>query len=306
MSMASPQSTPDVRLGGGRSAFMGVAGSAAFVIFAIALIARPHGGAVAKAVGGLTLVVFGCFFLLSLRLVRAGGLYVLTASGIQFLYQKWPMLPWSDVHGTRIVTWRRRRYLAIDVRDADARVRHMKSGARAARHNLRAGLGLIAIPEQMSPTSLEALQREIERRRTSPTAATALTDQGATILPTAAGAVPPAGAEATPSSVRALRNVAVANAVWLLASAFRHPAVATPRALLFALAVAFLLGAWALHLHRTLTGLVTMVAAAIVLVVIDLTVGTHVAVASRVGYLFFPFFVLLAALAAWPRQQRRL
>ncbi|HEY3924300.1 MAG TPA: STM3941 family protein [Acidothermaceae bacterium] len=303
--MASPQSTPDLRIGGGRSTFLAVAGSAGFVIFSIALIARPNGGAGAKTVGVLVAVVFGCFFVLSLRLVRAGGRYVLTASGIQFLYQKWPMLPWSDIHATRIVTWRRRRYLAIDVRNADARVRHMKSGARAGRHNLRAGLGLIAIPEQMSPTSLEELQREIERRRTTTSATAVDSDQGATILPKAAGAVPPVGTDTAPPSVRTLRNVAIANAVWLLATTARRPAVATPRALLFALAAAFLLGALALHLHRLFSGLVTIVAAAIVLAVIDLTVGTHIAVASRVGYLFFPFGVLLVALAAWPRHPRR-
>jgi hypothetical protein len=304
MSMASPQSPRDVRIGGGRSMFLGVAGSAAFVIFGIALIASPRGGAVANAVGVPTAGVFGCFFVLSLRVVRAGGRYVLTSGGIHFLHQKWPMLPWSDVQGTRIITWRRRRYLAIDVRDADARVRHMKSGARAARHNLRVGLGLVAIPEQLSPTSLEELQREIERRRTSPAAAALLTDHGATILPPATASVPPAGAEATPASIRTLRNVAAANTVWLLATTLRHPAVATPRGFLLALAAAFLLGAWALHMQRILAGLVTIVAAAIVLVVLDLTVGTHIATASRVGYLFFPFCVLLVALAAWPRHQR--
>jgi hypothetical protein len=195
MSMASAQSTPDLRIGGGRSTFLGVAGSAGFVLFSIALIARPNGGAGAKAVGVLGAVVFGYFFILSLRLIRAGGLYVLTANGIQFLYQKWPMLPWSEVHGTRIVTWRRRRYLAIDVRNADQRVRQLKSGARAARRHLRAGLGLIAIAEQMSPTSLEELQREIERRRTTPPATAVVTAQGTTILPNATGALPPAGAE---------------------------------------------------------------------------------------------------------------
>jgi hypothetical protein len=295
-----------VRIGGGRSTFIGVAGSAAFVIFGAALIASPRGGAVANAVGVLTVAVFGCFFVLSLRLVHAGGMYVLTAGGIHFLYQKWPMLPWSDVQGTRIITWHRRRYLVVDVRDAQARVRHMKSGARGARRNIRAGLGLVPIPEQLSPTSLEELQREIERRRTTPATAAVLTDQGTTILPVAAGSVAAVGAEATPGTIRTLRNVAAANAVWLLASAFRHPAVATPRGVLLALAAAFLLGAWALHLHRILAGVVTIVAAAIVLAVIDLTVGTHVAVASRVGYLFLPFCVLLVALAAWPRQQRRL
>jgi hypothetical protein len=100
--------------------------------------------------------------------------------------------------------------------------------------------------------------------------------------------------------------VAIANAVWLFATTAQHRAVATPRPVLFALAAGFLFGALALHLHRVFSGFVTIVAAAIVLAVIDLTVGTHIAVASRVGYLFFPFGVLLVALAAWPRQQPRL
>ncbi len=302
--MAPGYSPRDMRIGAGRSTFLGLAGAAAFVLFGVALIVGSRGGAGAKVIGVLTVVVFGSFLLLGLRMLRAGGLYVLTAAGILFPYRNWPMLPWSDVQATRIVKRRGHRYLAVDARDTDARVRHMKSGARAARASLRSGLALVTIPEQLSPISLEELQREIERRRTSPATTAVLADQGATILPVAAASVASAGADATPKTIRTVRNVAAANSLWLLASTVRHPAVATPRPVLLALAAAFLIGAAAIQLRRTLPGLVTIVAAAIVLVVVDLTVGTHIAVTSRVGYLFFPVCVLLVAMAAWPRQRR--
>lgn len=301
--MSSPQSSRDVRIGGGRSTFVLLAGSAAFTIFGVALIAAPHPSVVPKVVGALTVAVFGFFFYLGVRLLRAGGMYVLTAAGIRFPFHKWPMLPWADVQGTRIVTRRGRRYLTVDARGADARVRHMKSGARGARRNIRTGLGLVPIPEQMAPTSLEELQREIERRRIgSATAAAASVDQAVTVLPVAASATG-GGRYAAPATTRALRNVALANALTLTLAMLRYHALSTPRALLIADAVALLVGAAALQLQRILAGSVTIVAAAIFLVVLDLTVGNH-ALATRVGYLFFPFCVLLTALAAWPRHQR--
>ena len=302
--MSSPQSSRDVRIGDGRSTFLLLAGSAAFTIFGVALIAAPHPSVIPKVVGALTVALFGFFFYVGVRLLRAGGMYVLTATGIRFPFHKWPMLPWADVQGTRIVTRRGRRYLTVDARGADARVRHMKSGARGARRNIRTGLGLVPIPEQMAPTSLEELQREIERRRTSSaTPAAASVDQGGTVLPVAAASADGEGRYAAPATTRALRNVALANALMLLLAVLRYHAASSPRAFLIADAVALLVGAAALHLQRILAGSVTILAAAIFLVVLDLTVGNH-ALATRVGYLFFPFCVLLTALAAWPRRQR--
>jgi hypothetical protein len=303
MTMASPHTPRDVRIGSGRSAYLPLAGSAAFVIFGIALIASPRGGVGAKAVGVLTVLVFGAFFLLGLRLLRAGGMYVLTAGGIHFPYHKWPMLPWADVQGTRIITRRRRRYLAVDVRDTDARVRHMKSGARVARQNLRAGLGLVPIPEQMSPTSLEELQREIERRRATPATAAVLGDEGMTILPKSASSVRPAGLEGGSDGPRGLRNVAILNAVLLPLAMLRFHTTSTHRVFLVAAAVALLVGAAALQLQRILTGVVIIVAAAIVNVAVDLTVGGHVALATRILGLFLPVCVVFVALASWPRRR---
>lgn len=300
--MSCPQSSRDVRIGGGRSTFVLLAGSAAFTIFGVALIAAPHPSVIPKVVGGLTVALFGFFLYLGLRLLRAGGMYFLTAAGIRFPFHKWPMLPWADVQGTRIVTRRGRRYLTVDARDADARVRQMKSGARVARRNVRTGLGLVPIPEQMAPTSLEELQREIERRRISAATAAAL-DQDVTVLPVAAASATGAGRYAAPATTRALRNVALANALTLPLAMLRYHAPPTLRAFILVDAVALLVGAAALHLQRILAGSVTIVAAAIFLVVLDLTVGNH-ALATRVCYLFFPFCVLLTALAAWPRRQR--
>lgn len=302
--MSSPQSSRDVRIGGGRSTFLVLAGSAAFTIFGVALIAAPHPSVVPKVVGALTVAVFGSLFYLGVRLLRAGGMYVLTAGGIRFPFHKWPMLPWADVDGTRIVTRRGRRYLIVDARGADARVRHMKSGARAARRNIRSGLGLVPIPEQMAPTTLEELQREIERRRTgSATAAAASVDQAVTVLPAASASATGGGRYAAPATTRALRNVALANALMLLLAMLHYHAPSTHRAFLLADAVALLVGAAALQLERILAGSVTIVAAAIFLVVLDLTVGNH-ALATRVGYLFFPICVLLTALAVLPRRQQ--
>ena len=303
--MSSPQSSRDVRIGGGRSTFILLAGSTGFTIFGVALIAAPNSNLVSKVVGALTVALFGSFLYLGVRLLRAGCMYVLTADGIRFPYHQWPMLPWSDIQGTRIVTRRGRRYLTVDARNADARVRQMKSGARGARRNLRTGLGLVPVPEQLAPTSLEDLQREIERRRTpTGTATAAPVSQGATILPASITSLPAADFSANLRSTRTVRTIAVANAVWLVATMFRHPAVATARALLLTMAVVLLVGAAALQLHRIVAGLVTIVAAAIILVVVDVTVGHHVAVASRVGYLFFPFCLVLVAVASWPRQRR--
>ncbi len=309
--MAPKESPRDLRIGVGRSTVVSLAGSAAFVIFGIALIAGPRGGGGAKAVGVLTVVIFGCFFFLGVRMLQAGGLYVLTAAGILFPYRKWPMLPWSDVQAIRIIKRRGHRYLAIDARDTDARLRHMKSGKRGVRTNLRTGLGLVTIPEQLSPTSLEELQTEIERRRaTGGTAAIpmnqgATMDRGATILPGAAASVPRANAGGTPATMRTLRNVAVVNALMLLLAMLRYH-TQTPRVLLLADAVALLVGAAAVQLERILAGSATIVAAAIFLMILNLSAGKGVAVATRVADLFLPVCVLLIALANWPRQRRPL
>jgi hypothetical protein len=303
MSTAAARTPRDVRIGGGRSTILALGSCAAFVIVAIALIAAPHGGVGAKALGVLTGVLFGSFFLLSLRVLQAGGLYVLAADGIYFPYRRWPMLPWSDVQRTRIITRWGRRFLAVDVRDADARVRQMKSGARGTRRNLRAGYGLVTIPEQMSPTSLEELQREIERRRTPRPTAEVLTDQGPTILPGSAASVQPASVGWAPGGSRALRRIAVGYAVLLVLGMLRRHQTSAPRILVLAAVVALLAGAAALHFQRSLAGALIIAAAAIFVLVLDLTAGGHIAVATRLARLFFPVCVLMVALTSWPRRR---
>ena len=105
-----------------------------FVVVGLAFIAEPHANIGAKFVGALTIALFGPLPLYAgVRLLRAGAVYVLGADGIRFPLYGWPTLPWSDVQGTRIVTRRGRRYLAVDAQNVDARLRHMKSGARMAR-----------------------------------------------------------------------------------------------------------------------------------------------------------------------------
>jgi hypothetical protein len=304
---SAPIST-DVRIGGGRSAVSLLIGSVAFVAFGVALIAVPHAGVGSKVVGGLTIAFFGPFPLYAgLRLLRSEGIFVLGAEGIRFPLRGWPTLPWSDVSGTRIVVRRGRRYLAVDTPTADARLRQMKSGARGARQNLRHGLGLVSIPEQISPTSLEQLQAQIERRRTAGATAAnwaAPANTGTTILPASLTPVHPRGRPAKPGTAQGLRNVAAANGVMVLLALARYHRVSTPRALVVAIGVALLLGALAIHAEAVLTGWVTIVAAEVLLASLDLTEGAHVPVAIRVVDLFFPFCVLFVAAHAWPGRAR--
>jgi hypothetical protein len=307
MVISSPPDSRDIRIGGGRTAVTLLLGSAAFVVVGAALIFAPHASAGAKIVGALTIAFFGPLPLYAgLRMLRSGGVYVLAADGIRFPLNRWPLLPWSDIQGTRIVVRRRRRYLVVDTPTANARLRQMKSGSRAARQNLRMGLGLMPIPEHMAPTSLEELQREIERRRTGSPAATtqaAPESSDATILPASAMRTSSSSRSAWQGGPQALRNVAAANALILVMATLRHHHVQTPRALVAVIVAALLIGALALHLQAVLTGWVTIMAAELVLVVVDLTVG-QVAVASRIIDLFFPFCVLFVAAQTWPPHRR--
>jgi len=305
--ISSPPDTRDVRIGGGRTAVALLTASAGFVVVGAALIAVPHASVGAKIAGALTIAFFGPLPLYAgLRMLRSGGVYVLGADGIRFPLNGWPVLPWSDIQGTRIVVRLRRRYLVVDTPTANLRVQQMKSGSRAARQNLRMGLGLMPIPEHMAPTSLEELQREIERRRTGSAAATTRASSessDATILPTSAMRAPTSGRSAWQGSPRALRNIAAANALLLILATLRHHHLQTPRALIAVIVAALLIGALAVHLEAVLAGWVTIVAAETVLVVVDLTVG-QVAVASRLLDLFFPFCVLFVAAQAWPPHRR--
>jgi hypothetical protein len=306
MMLSSPPDSRDVRIGGGRTAANLLVVCAAFVVVGAALIAVPHANVGAKIAGALTIAFFGPLPLYAgVRMLRAGGVYVLSADGIRFPLNRWPMLPWSDVQGTRIVVRLRRRYLVVDTPTANARAAQMKSGSRATRQNLRNGLGLMPIPEHMARTSLEELQREIERRRAgsapSTTRATA-ESSGYTILPGSATRAPKSSRSAWQGSPQALRNVAAANALLLVLATLRQHHVATPRVLIAAIVAALLIGVFAVHLEAMLTGWVTIVAAEIVLVIVDLTVG-QIAVASRIIDLFFPFCVLFVAAQAWPPQR---
>lgn len=297
----------DVRIGGGRSMYVGLAACAAFVMFGIALTVAPHANAGERAIGVLTIALFGPLPLYgTVRLLRAGCIYVLATDGIRSPLHGGPLIPWADVQGTRIVTHRGRRYLAIDVRDAASRLRQMKSGSRVARRNLRTGLGLITIPEIYAPASLEGLQGEIERRRTwSPTSAPSQVTSGATILPAAAAGLPVSTSYVPPSSARTLRNVTACHAFLLVLAMLAHRARQTPHVVAVGIAVALVLGALAVHLEAFLVGLVTVVVAEMLLVVVDLTVGHHIALATRLLYLFFPLCVLLLATQAWPRGTAR-
>jgi hypothetical protein len=305
--LTSPPDSRDVHIGSGRSAVTLLVLSAAFVVVGAALIALPHANVGAKIVGALTIAFFGPLPLYAgLRMLRSGGVYILAADGIRFPLKGWPPLPWSDVQGTRIVVRRRHRYLVVDTPTADARVRQLKSGSRAARQNLRAGLGLMPIPEQMAPTSLEELQREIERRRTAGAASStrgASVTSDATILPASPMRAPAANRSVWQGSPRVLRDVAAANGLLLLLATLRRHHVQTPLPLIVAIVAALLIGALAIHVEALLTGWVTIVAAEIVLVVVDLTVG-QIAVASRLLDLFFPFCVLFVAAQAWPPHRR--
>ncbi|HEY5050138.1 MAG TPA: STM3941 family protein [Acidothermaceae bacterium] len=305
--ISSPPDSRDVRIRGGRTAVTLLLVCAAFVVVGAALIAVPHASVGAKIAGALTIAVFGPLPLYAgLRMLRSGGVYVLGSDGIRFPLNGWPVLPWSDIQGTRIVVRRRRRYLVVDTPTANARVRQMKSGSRAARQNLRIGLGLMPIPEQMAPTSLEELQRKIERRRTGSAASTSRAASGSsdtTILPASAMRAPTSNRSAWQGSSQALRNVAAGNALVLILAMLRHHHVRTPQALIAAIVAALLIGALAVHLEAVFTGWVTIVTAEIVLVVVDLTVG-QVAVASRLLDLFFPFCVLFVAAQAWPQHRR--
>ena len=277
-----------------------------FVVVGLAFIAEPHANIAVKLVGALVIAVFGPLPLYAgVRLLRAGAVYVVGVDGIRFPMYGWPTLPWSDVQGTRIVTRRGRRYLAVDVQNVDARLRYMKSGARVARQNVRSGLGLVSIPEQLAPTSLEELQRQIEHRRAGTAAAWAApANTGVTVLPGSSAPAPTPGRSAPLGSARALRTVAVANAALLLLAVLRHQGASTHRGLLAAIAVALFVGAFAVQRQAVLAGCLTIVAAAIVLMAVDLTAGAHVAVATRVVDLFFPICVLSVALNAWPRHAR--
>lgn len=308
MVISSPPDARDVRIGGGRTAVAFLTASAGFVVVGVALIAVPHPSVGAKIAGALTIAFFGPLPLYAgLRTLRCGSVYVLGTDGIRFPLNGWPVLPWSDIQGTRIVVRLRRRYLVVDTPTANLRVRQMKSGSRAARQNLRMGLGLMPIPEHMAPTSLEELQREIERRRTGSAASTTRASSessDATILPASATRAPTSSRSAWQGrSPQALRNVAAANALLLILATLRHHHLQTPRALIAAIVAALLIGALAVHLEAVLAGWVTIVAAEIVLVVVDLTVG-QVAVASRLLDLFFPFCVLFVAAQAWPPHRR--
>ena len=307
MSMSSPI-VADVRVGGGRSTFLGLTAGAAFVIFGAALTVAPHAKVAEKIVGVLTIALFGPLSLYAgVRLLRAGCIYVFGTDGIRFPLYGWPLLPWADVQGTRIVTRRGQRYLAVDVRDAEARLRQMKSGARAARRNLRTGLGLISIPEQLyAPDSLEDLQAQIARRQAGSErpAATPLSSasSGATILPASAAGRPVAAtSHSSPGGARRLRNIAAIHAGLLALSVLAHRAAQTPHVVVLGIAGALLLGALAAQFEAVIVGLVTIVAAEAMLVVVDLTVGHHLALATRVLYLFFPLFVVLTAAQVWPR-----
>jgi hypothetical protein len=307
MTISSPPDPHDVRIGGGRTAVTLLLVSAAFVVVGAALIAVPHASLVAKITGALSIALFGPLpFYGGLRMLRSGGVYVLAADGIRFPLNGWPVLPWSDIQGTRIVARHRRRYLVVETPTANTRVRQMKSGSRAARQNLRMGLGLMPINEQMAPTSLEDLQREIERRRTSSTVLTARAasqSSDATILPASATHAHTSRQTAWQGSPQALRNVAASNALLLILAALRHHHLQTPRALVAAIVAALLMGALAVHLEAVPAGWVSIVAAEIVLVIVDLTVG-QIAVAYRLLDLFFPFCVLFVAAQAWPPYRR--
>lgn len=305
--MSSPI-VADVRVGGGRSTFLGLAAGAAFAMFGAALTVAPHAKVAEKIVGVLTIALFGPLSLYAgVRLLRAGCVYVLGTDGIRFPLYGWPLLPWADVQGTRLVIRRGQRYLALDVRDAESRLRQMKSGARVARRNVRTGLGLISIPEMLAPASLEELQAEIERRRapaaTLPAAAPRSTSTS--ILPMSGASVGTPIREALPGSARRIRNIAAIHALLLVLALLFHHAAQTPHVVVLGIAVALLLGALAAHFEAVIVGLVTIVAAEAMLVVVDLTVGHHIALATRVLYLFFPFFVVLAAAQVWPRMTAR-
>ena len=163
----------------------------------------------------------------------------------------------------------------------------------------------MSIPEQLASTSLEELQAEIESRRASTAATWAATpNTGVTILPASATLAPTLGRSTPPGSARALRTVAVANAALLLLAMLRHHTTSTTRGLVVAIAVALLVGAFAVQRQAVLAGCLAIVAAATVLVAVDLTAGAHVAVATRVVDLFFPICVLGLAINAWPRHLR--
>ena len=309
VSTFAPHSPADIRIGGGRTIFLVLTGALAFAVFGVALILAPHSGFVAKVVGGLTVALFGPFPIYAgVRLHRAGCVYVLAADGIQFPLYGWPMLPWSEIQGTRIVARRGGRYLAVDAQNGEQRLRQMKSGSRVARRNLRSGLGLVSISEQLAPGSLEELQAEIERRRaplvpSSDPAAPGGT--GISILPMSRTTVVTPVREVSLRSTRTLRNVAAAHAVVLLLAILRAHSTASPRAVLLAIAAALLVGAVAVQFRAVLAGLATIVAAEVGFVILALTAGNHVAAATRILYLFFPFCVLFLASAAWPRKASR-
>lgn len=301
--MSLPQASSDIRIGGGRRSLMGLAGAAAFVVFGLALIFAPNAGVIQRAIGASEILFFGPLPLYwAVRLYRVGCIYVFADDGIRFPMHEWPTLPWSQIMGTRIVTRRGRRYLAIYVHDAESRIRNVKRGARMARWNLRHELGLVAIPEQLAPVSLEALQTEITRRQSgvSPITAPAqgLQTSVATVLP-----VSVVRGTAPSGSVRSLRLVAGLHGLILLTSAAGGHHSGAHRALAVALGGALLLGAWLVSAAPLAAALGVVVASEAGLVMLDLTAGHHVAVATRVLYLFFPVCVLLVAAQAWPRRR---
>jgi hypothetical protein len=305
VSISSP-GTANVRVGGGRPVFVGLAAAAVFVIAGVALIAAPHAGLGQKSLGVLEIALFGPFPLYwSIRLLRAGCIYVLAPDGIRSPLYGWPLVPWSDVQGTRIVERRGRRYLAIDIRAVDARLRQMKSGSRAVRRNLRYDLGFISIPEQYAPASLEGLQAEIERRRVpqEPSSAPAASSStGTSILPMSRARAAAPVREVSPQSTRTLRSIAAGHALVLVLAVLAHHATQTPHEVVLGIAAALLLGAFAAQFEAVIVGLVTILAAEALLIVVDLTVGHHIALATRILYLFFPLCVLVVASTAWPRR----
>jgi hypothetical protein len=308
VSTPAPHGRADIRIGGGRSAYLGLAACAAFVIFGIALTAAPHANVGDKVVGVLAIALFGPLPLYgTVKLLRAGSLYVLASDGIRSPFHGWPLIPWADVQGTRIVTHRGRRYLAVDVRDAASRLRQIKSGSRAARRNVRTGLGFISIPEMLAPAGLEELQAEIQRRRvpdaTPSAAAPRIT--GTSILPMSGAGVGTPIREAPPGSARRLRNIAAIHALLLVLALLAHRAARTPHVVVLGIAFALLLGALAAHFEALIVGLVTVLAAEALLVVVDLSVGHHIAFATRVLYLVFPLCVVLTAAQVWPRRTAR-
>lgn len=168
-----------------------------------------------------------------------------------------------------------------------------------ARRNLRNGLGVIAIPERIAPTSLEALQADVARRQSG----------AATAPPTAPGAPAPAATvlpggrtAAAFGGVRPLRLVVALHGVTLLLSAAGSHHSASHRGLSLALAGALLLAALVMS-AAPVAGLVAVVVAEATLVFLDLTAGHDVAVTTRIRYLFLPVCVLLVAAQSWPRRE---